>query len=142
MLRRWYIVQIDLDASESFDTNYRVSGCYYCHFLAKHLSDISKCDDSGRWWPDWYCYSRDSVSNDIVFGDRILFCPNITPYHRKYIQWGDSVCLLDKECFMTGPFDFEPLSPHNRTRCKVASNLWLELAAICSQYGILLPTLG
>jgi len=29
MLRRWYIVQIDPDASESSDTNYRVSGCYY-----------------------------------------------------------------------------------------------------------------
>jgi len=142
MLRRWYIVQINLNVSESFDTNYRVSGCCYCHFLAKHPSDTSKCDDSGRWWPDWYHYSRDSVSNEIFFGDRILFRPNIIPDHKKYIQWGYSVRLLNEECYMLGPFDFEPLSPHNRTCCKVASNIWLKLAAICSQRGILPPTLG
>jgi len=97
MLLRCYIVQIDLDASESFDTNYHVSGCCYCHFLVKHPYDILKCDDSDRWWPDWYRYSHDSVSNGIVFGDRILFRPNITPDHKNYIQWGDSVCLLDEE---------------------------------------------
>jgi len=142
MLRRWYITQINLDAFESFNTNYYVSGCYYCHFLAKHLSDISKCDNSGRWWLDWYRYSRNSISNDIVFGDRILFRPNISPDHKKYIQWGASVCLLDEEYFMMGPFDFEPLSSNNCTHCKVTSNIWLDLAAICSQRDILSLALG
>jgi len=51
MLRLWYIEKIDLDAFESFNNNYRVSGYYYCNFLAKHPSNISKYDDSGGWWP-------------------------------------------------------------------------------------------
>ena len=140
MIRRWYLVQIDMETSTSIDAQCQTSGFYYSHFLAKHPSDAGKSDDSSRWWPDWYRYSRDSITDDVIFGDRVLFRPNITPDHSKYIQWGDLVNLKHKSCLLLGPFEFESLSPTNRTRQKVTSDIWLQLSDLCSQRGILQPT--
>jgi len=115
---------------------------HYCHFHAKHQLDASKNNDFSRWWPDWYRYFRDSVSNDMVVGDRILFHPNIFLEHSKYIQWGDIVVLISKACLLLGPFDFDPLSPSNHTRRKVTLDVWLQLPKICTQRDILPPTVG
>ena len=86
MRRRWYLVQVDLDASKSICSTYIKDLSYYCHFLAKHPNDKNKSDEYSRWWPDWYKYSRDSITSDIVFGDRILFRPSQQPNADKYIQ--------------------------------------------------------
>ena len=118
------------------------SDSYYCYFLAKYLLDTGKSDDSSSWWPDWYCYSRDSISKDIIFGDRILFGPNISPDGSKYIQWEKRANLLDEKYLILGSFNFEILSPTNRTPQKVATDIWLQLANICLQCNILQPTVG
>ena len=119
MLRRWYLVQICMEATIEIEPQYLDSGKYYANFLAKHPGDTNFSDEESRWWPDWYRYSRDS-SGDIVFGDRILFRPGIFPNSSKYIQWADTVDLSDPAVFLSGPFDFEPITSSNRTRSKVA----------------------
>jgi len=93
MTKRWYLVQMDLEATASIVKPTLCEGEYYCTFLAKHPSNTKLSDDCSRWWPNWYRYSRDSVTDDIVFGDLILFHPNITPNHTKFIQWGNTVGL-------------------------------------------------
>ena len=85
MLHRWYLIQIDLASSASLHSDYAVRSLYYCVFLAKHPGDCRLSDEFSRWWPDWYRYSRDSVSNNVVFRDRILFRPNVAPDSSKYI---------------------------------------------------------
>ena len=49
MRRRWYLVQVDLDASKSICSTYIKDLAYYCHFLAKHPSDKNKSDEYSRW---------------------------------------------------------------------------------------------
>mmetsp|Transcript_30633 Transcript_30633/g.36414 ORF Transcript_30633/g.36414 Transcript_30633/m.36414 type:complete len:194 (+) Transcript_30633:253-834(+) len=78
-------------------------------------SDAGKSDDSSRWWSDWYRYSQDSITDNVIFGDRVHFRPNITPNHSKYSQGGDSVNLKQGTCLPLDPFDFESLYPTNRT---------------------------
>jgi len=142
MIRRWYLAQVDLEASISLDARYQTSGSYYCHFMTKHPSDAGKSDDLSLWWPDWYLYSRDEITNNVVLGDRTLFRLNISPDHSKYVRWGNRFNLKKDPSLLIGPFDFEPISPSNRTRQKVATKVWLQLAGICSQRKILQPTVG
>ena len=141
MLRRWYLVQICMEATIEIEPQYLDSGKYYANFLAKHPGDANFSDEESRWWPDWYRYSRDS-SGDIVFGDRILFRPGIFPNSSKYIQWADTVDLSDPAVLLSGPFDFEPITSSNRTRSKVALTQWRILHDICNSRSILPPTLG
>ena len=44
MLRKWYLAQVDLDASESVSNLNPSNGYYYCYFLAKHPDDSGKSD--------------------------------------------------------------------------------------------------
>jgi len=111
-------------------------------FLAKNPSDKSKSDDASRWWPDWYQYSRDSISNDIVFGTRILIQPNVNPDASKFIQWADTVDLHSDGSAILAPFDFESISPSNWTRNLVPLNIWMSLFKICTSQGILPPTIS
>ena len=94
MSSRWYLVQADTGATTSDLMSDLVEVEYYCTFLAKHPSDAKSSNNYSRYWPNWYCYLRDSVSDEIVFGDRVLFCPNTTPDHKRYLQWGDTVQLV------------------------------------------------
>ena len=75
MMRRWYIIQVDIDASKSLQQDFAVTGFIYCIFLAKHPSDKITNDTFSRWWSEWYIYSRDGISNDIIFEDRMIFLP-------------------------------------------------------------------
>ena len=50
--------------------------------------------------------------------------------------------LGNTDCLLLGPFNFELISPANRTRQKVGTDVWLELADICAQRDILQPTVG
>ena len=49
------------------------------------------------------------MKGDIVFGDRILFRPNIAPSPRKFIQRSDSVDFSSCDWHLLGLFDFEPV---------------------------------
>jgi len=141
MLHRWYLIQIDLASSVSSHSDYAVRSLYYCVFLAKHPGDSRLSDEFSRWRPDWYRYSRDSVSNDIVFGDIILFYPNVTPDSSKYIKWADEITLRPASNILVGPFDFERISSANRTRNKIdGGGHWRTLHDVCSSKGILPPT--
>ena len=142
MLHRWYLIKIDLTSSALLHSDYAVRSLYYCIFLAKHPGDSRLSDEFSRWWLDWYRYSRDSVSNDIVYGDRILFCPNVAPDSSKYIQWADVLTLQPASDILVGPFDFESISSANRTRNKIDGVHWRVLHDICSSDGILSPTTG
>ena len=48
MKRRWYLVKVDLEASEQSCTKFATTGLYYCLFLAKHLADMDKRDKYSR----------------------------------------------------------------------------------------------
>ena len=142
MIRKWYLVQVDIEASASLRHDYAEAGVYYCSFLAKHPADKKMSDEHSRWWPDWYKYSRDSISNDIVFGTRILFRPSILPNSSKYIRWSDNLTLFSNDKLLHGPFNFEIISPTNRTRSKVSLANWRILHDVCKSKGLLPPTVG
>jgi len=88
MTSRWYLVQANVESATSDLMSDLVEGEYYCTFLAKHPSDAKSSDDCSRYWPNWYRYSRDSLSDEIVFGYRILFFPNTMPNHNRYPMGG------------------------------------------------------
>ena len=142
MQHRGYLVQVDIHATAILGALLRQTGLHYYIFLAKHSSNIKKSDDSSRWWPDWYHYSRDPISNGIVFGDMVIFGPNVTPDAAKYIQWGDMVDFNNEATLLVGLFDFESLSPSNCTRNFAGSTVWMELSCIYTQRGILSPTIS
>jgi len=139
---RWYLVQVDFEATTSDLMSDLVEGEYYCTFLAKHPSDVKSSDDCSWYWPNWYRYSRDLVNNEIVFGDSVFFCPNTTPDHEIYIQWGNRAQLVTGGFLLLGPFDFKSVDKSNRTRNIVPTSLWHQLAEICHRRNILPLTVG
>ena len=142
MKRKWYLVKVDLEASEQSCAEFASTSLYYCSFLAKHPADMNKSDEYSRWWPDWYKYSRDSVTNDIIYGYRMLFRPSMNPDPAKYIEWADTVNFAEPNTILTGPFDFEKISSSNRTRNKVSGEDWRNLCDKCALDGLLPPTTG
>ena len=93
---------------------------YYCIFLAKHLNDAGKSDKFSRFWPEWYKYTRDSKTNQILYGDRYLIRPNQFPDKDKYIQWTDMISLCsDKSQSIIHPFESEMIDAFNQTRQKL-----------------------
>ena len=85
MLRKWYLIQVEIKASVSLRQDYTTAGVYYCAFLENHPGDIKMSDKHSRWWPEWYKYTRDSISDNIVFGTSMLFRPFILPNSAEYI---------------------------------------------------------
>ena len=119
-----------------------VKGEYYCTFLAKNSSKVRNSDNCRCYWSDLYYYLRDLVSKDIVVGNRVLFHPNITLDHKKYIQWGDRVQLAVGGCLFLGPFNFESADKSNWTRNIVPYSLLHQLPEICRRRNILPLTVG
>ena len=142
MRARWYLVQVNIEDTQELNADYIKNGIYYCCFLAKHPSDTGKSDEFSRWWPDWYEYHRCKQTDDIVFGDRILFAPNRKPDGDKYIQWAEEVDLISDQHRLIGPFDFEAISAANRTRYKVEGKVWRKCFDICLSLNITPPTTG
>jgi len=142
MRQRWYLVQIDLQATEELNSAWRTNGKYFCVFLACHPDDKNKSDEFARWWPDWYQYSRCKTTQEIIYGDRVLFRPTVTPSSDKYIQWATEVSLSVHSTFLQGPFNFEAINALNRTRNKVEKDYWANLRLVCNELAILPPTLG
>ena len=77
------------------------TGDYYCEFLAKQKDDATCSDELNRWWPNWYRYSNDSLTTNIIFGSQTLICPNFTPYHTKYKLWADKIDLSVSDVTLT-----------------------------------------
>ena len=142
MMHRWFLIQVDTESSAMLRPDYALVSHYYCVFLAKHSNDKRLSDEFSRWWSDWYRYSRDTVSNDIVYGDRVLFRPNMSPDSTKYIQWADTITLRPASNILLGPFNFEAISSSNRTRNKISGINWRTLHDMCINDGILPPTTG
>ena len=138
MLRHWFLIQTDLGSSALLHSNYDIRSLYYCLFLENHPEDKRLSDKFGRWWSDWY----DSVSNDVIFGDIILFRPNVTPNSVKYIQWSDEVILRPAPNILLGPFNFEGISSANCTQNKVDGTHWRDFHDKYSKKGVLPPTTG
>ena len=140
---RWYLIQIDMASTKEINPSYEKDNIYYCSFLAKHPTDKNKSDEFGRWWPDWYRYSKWKTSNDIIYGQRTLLAPHIVPDSTKFIQWATTVKLTaDDDTILYGPFDFQAITTGNRTRSKVDSSIWKEVYDICISQNILPPTTG
>ena len=142
MKRRWYLVMVDLEASEQSCTKFATTGLYYRLFLAKHPADMNKSDEYSRWWPDWYKYSRDYVTDNIIYRDKIIFRPSVNLDPDKYIQWADSIEFANLNTILAGPLNFEAISSSNRTRSKVSGEGWRNICNSCVLEGILPPTTG
>ena len=143
MLRKWYLVQIDLESTLVVNPDYATNGEYWCVFLARHSADKQKSDEFSRWWPEWHSYKRCSVSNDIIYGDRFEFRPSSTPPSTKYIQWSTLLPITgDKSTALVGPFTFAPINTSNRVRQTVAYDHWQSLIVACNFHGLLPPTVG
>ena len=52
MLRRWYLIQIDLASTKEINPDYLSNGEYWCVFLARHSSDKRNSNEFSRWWPE------------------------------------------------------------------------------------------
>ena len=140
MRRSWYLVQVDMPSTLEVNPQYAVNGEYWCVFHFKHPSDIKLSHANSRWWPEWYRYKLDPVSDDVVYGDRILIRPSVTPCDKKFIQWATLIPLLGvNSCALVGPFTFAPIDDSNRTRQRVDSVHWQALVHSCSALGILPP---
>ena len=137
---RWYLIQVDIASTEEQQLNPTHTNKYWCIFHAKHPSDNKKSDETGRWWPLWHKYTFDEPTNMIIYGDRILFRPNMTPNADKYIQWAEDINLHDVTLF--GPFDFDPINATNRTRNIVSLKHWRKLKELCIDHHLIPPTFG
>ena len=142
MRRLWYVVQVDMPSTIEVNPDYASNGQFWCVFHFKHPSDTKLSDACSRWWPEWYKYSRDPVSNNIIYGERILVQPSVTPSDKKFIQWAALLPLYGPEStVLVGPFLFAPIDESNRIRQKIASCEWIVLAQICNNIGILPPSI-
>ena len=52
MRPKWYLVQVDLEATSTLNLEPEATGVYFCVFLAKHPNDAQKTDEFSRFWPD------------------------------------------------------------------------------------------
>ena len=140
--QRWYLIQVDMIATEEILPDHKSTGIYYCGFLARHPNDTGKSDEFSRWWPDWYEYTKCKDTGDVIFGDRVLFPPNRLPDSTKYVQWAEELNLASTNHVLVGPFNFERISTMNRTRNKVAGTHWRKCYDLCISLNLLPPTTG
>ena len=68
-----YPVQVNTYVSAYIGPSYQSNVSYYCVFLAKYPINTKKSDNTSWWWPYWYRYLHDSVSNSIILSEKILF---------------------------------------------------------------------
>ena len=86
MNRLWYVIQVDMPSTIELNPDYPTNGIYWCVFHYKYSSDDKRSDACSRWWPEWYRYSRDPVSHDIMYGQRILLRSSVTHNADEFIQ--------------------------------------------------------
>jgi hypothetical protein len=141
--RRWYLIQVDIPSTIEVNPDFASNHLYWCVFLAKHPTDISKSDEYSRWWPDWYKYDRCPSTDDIIYGQRVLIKPNTIPCSSIFIQWSTLLPLRGPDSIaLVGPFTFEHVSAYNRVRQRVHNSNWELLIEACTLFRISHPTLG
>lgn len=141
MRPKWYPIQIDITATSEVNPNYKSNNKFWCVFLARHPDDRGKSDQYSRWWPDWYKYSHDSTTRQIIYGQRVLFKPSQIPDSRKFIQWAELI-TLDTTNILVEPFNFATLDNENRARNTIPRDCWMQLTEACKKRGLIPPTLG
>ena len=143
MRRRWHLIQVDMESTLEVNPDFAANGLFWCVFLARHPSDHKSSDEFCRWWPDWYKYKHCPKTNDMIYGDRVLICPNTTPCSTKFVQWAALLPLSGQNSIsLAVPFTFEPINQSNRVRQKVAYSNWLILIDACTLLGITPPSIG
>ena len=109
----------------------------------KHPQDKHKSDDFARWWPDWYRYTIDDNTKQVIFGQRVLIRPNMTPSSTTNVQWAELVDLTySTNTILEGPFNFQHRDISNATKNTIHTSKWNILKSQCENQGLLLPTLG
>lgn len=141
MRPRWYPIQIDMESTAESNPDFEKNNKFWCVFLAKHPDDKFKSDEYARWWPDWYKYTKDPETKEIIYGQRVLIRPTVTPSSKTHIQWADLI-ELNEETILLGPFNFQPLTNSNRARCTIQHDRWIQLRDKCNDFNLLPPTLG
>ena len=103
--------------------NYHKNNVYFCVFLAKHPSNVSKSEEFSKWWTEWYKYTTCPDTRNSIYGDRVLFAPSRLTNWGKYTQWETEITLGDTET-ISGPLKFEEISTTNPTRAKSKFEGW------------------
>ena len=143
MRPKWYAVQIDMQATEEANPNFAHNNLYWCIFLMKHPQDKHKSDEFARWWPDWYRYTIDDKTKQVIFGQRVLIRPNMTPSSTTHVQWAELVDLTySTNTILEGPFNFQHRDISNATKNTIHTSKWNTLKSQCENQGLLPPTLG
>ncbi len=141
MRPKWYLIQVDLESTKELNPEYESNNKLWCIFCAKHPDDKYKSDEYARWWPDWYKYTKNATTGDIIYGQRVLIRPTVTPSSATHIQWADLI-ELNSDTIILGPFNFQSVTNVNRARNTVEKSLWIRLRDICNDLNLLPPTLG
>ena len=118
---RWYIVQVDLDATIELNANTTNIYSYHCNLLTRHPNNRNKRDEFKWFWPEWHRYSRCYNINTVVYRDCILIRPSHTPDMNRYSRWSDNLSLLKRSISSQSilcPFHFTQIDAYNRTRQK------------------------
>ena len=141
MKRQWYIVKVGLEVSGRFYFKYILSKLDYCLFLAKHPTDKSKSEKYSRWWPDWYMFSRDSITKSLVFGDKIFF---VRQSHQTKISISNMVISLTSTTWIIYYLGFLTSKQYYQQtkhipRSKVSSGAHSIMCAHPKVYYLLLP---
>ncbi len=89
----------------------------------------------------WYKYTKDPKTGNIIYGQRVLIRPTVTPPSSTHIQWADLI-ELNSDTILLGPFNFQSITNTNRARNTVEQSLWNRLRGICNDQNLLPPTLG
>ena len=84
-------------------------GKYYCNFLAKCSDYMSFSDEFNQCCSDWYRFSRDALTSDILFSKYTLLQLNIVLDHKNYIQWANTLLLITPGVVLHRIFDYAPI---------------------------------
>ena len=98
-----FLFQVDI----TDDTIVKEDGVYFVNFFRCHPLDEHKPHDCAIYWPDWYeivWINSKRISFD--YGKPILVRSNRKPNIDNHCRFSDSVCLIDPEVLLLGPFDF------------------------------------
>ena len=128
MRPRWYPIQIDMKSTKEANPDFIKNSEYWCVFLMKHPQDENKSDEYARWWPDWYRYTTDKTTGQIIYGQRVLIRPNVTPSEKTHVQRAELVDLSDStNTILVGPFDFNSTKTSTYTRNTIDRSKWEQL---------------
>lgn len=143
MRPKWYAIQIDIESTIEANPNYLENNQYWCVFLMKHPHDNNKSDEYSRWWPDWYKYTTNKNTGELIYGQRVLIRPNVIPSSKTHVQWAELVDLSkNPETILVGPFNFAMTQNATTTKNTIDNSEWTKLQLICESRGLITPTVG